>query len=148
MGFAKTVFTCAGIWGLLVLSPLYLTFDLIGRVDPPPITHADFYYGFVAVALTWQMAFLIIGRDPVRFRPMMIAAIAEKFLYVSTLTALWIQGRLNTGEFSLAVPDFAIGILFVVAYSRVRSAFEDVGEIQERPGSSRSVSGRRAEGRA
>src|SRR6478735_1456044 len=104
MKFARTVFTCAGIWGFVVLSPWYFNFDLIGSLDPPPIMYGDFYYGFIAVALTWQVAFLIIGSDPVRFRPMMIPAIAEKFLYVSTLTALWAQGRVSTGEFSVAVP--------------------------------------------
>ena len=39
MKFAKTVFWIAGIWGVLVVAPLYLMFDLIGRKDPPPITH-------------------------------------------------------------------------------------------------------------
>ncbi len=38
MRFAKIVFWVAGIWGLLVLTPLYFMFDLIGRNDPPPIT--------------------------------------------------------------------------------------------------------------
>jgi len=30
----------------------------------------DFYYGFVGVAILWQIAFLAIGRDPIRLRPM------------------------------------------------------------------------------
>ncbi len=38
MKFAKIVFWCAGIWGILVLTPLYFMFDVIGRQDPPPIT--------------------------------------------------------------------------------------------------------------
>ena len=148
MKFARTVFTGAGIWGFVVLSPLYFSFDLIGSLDPPPITHGDFYYGFIAVALTWQVAFLIIGSDPVRFRPMIIPAIAEKFLYVSTLTALWAQGRVRTGEFSVAVPDFAIGLLFMVAYSNLRRARADARDIPDRPRSSRAVAGRRLEEQA
>ena len=32
MTFAKRVFTVAGIWGLVVLTPLYFSFDLVGRV--------------------------------------------------------------------------------------------------------------------
>ena len=39
MKFAKIIFWIAGIWGVLVLTPLYFMFDLIGRKDPPPITH-------------------------------------------------------------------------------------------------------------
>jgi hypothetical protein len=51
MKFAKIVFWVAGIWGLLVLTPLYFMFDLIGRSDSPPITHPGFFYAFVGVAL-------------------------------------------------------------------------------------------------
>jgi len=47
MKLAKVVFWIAGIWGLLVITPLYFMFDLIGRKDPPPITHPGFFYGFV-----------------------------------------------------------------------------------------------------
>src|SRR5882762_4741253 len=66
MKFAKVVFWIAGTWGLLIIAPLYFMFDLIGRKDPPPITHPGFFYGFVGLALAWQVAFLFIARDPVR----------------------------------------------------------------------------------
>jgi hypothetical protein len=36
MKFAKIIFWIAGIWGVLVLAPLYFMFNLIGRQDPPP----------------------------------------------------------------------------------------------------------------
>ena len=64
MKFAKIVFRVAGTWGLSVLTPLYFMFDLIGRNDPPPITHPGFFYGFVGVALAWQIAFIFIATDP------------------------------------------------------------------------------------
>ena len=38
MKFAKIVFRIAGIWGFLVITPLYFIFDVIGKKDPPPIT--------------------------------------------------------------------------------------------------------------
>ena len=60
--------------GLLVLTPLYFMFDVIGRQDPPAITHPGFYYGFISVGLAWQFVFMVIARDPVRLRPMMIPA--------------------------------------------------------------------------
>jgi hypothetical protein len=56
MKFAKIVFRIAAIWGFLIVAPLYFIFDLIGKKDPPPITHPAFYYGFVGVALVWQVA--------------------------------------------------------------------------------------------
>ena len=58
MKFAKIVFWIAGIWGVLVLTPLYFIFDLIGRKDPPPITHPAFYYGFVGVPSPGRSHFL------------------------------------------------------------------------------------------
>jgi hypothetical protein len=60
-------------------------FDIIGRQDPPPITHPAFYYGFVGVGLAWQVAFLIIATNPTRFRPLMVAGMIEKFSYGTAL---------------------------------------------------------------
>src|SRR3954468_13083914 len=107
MRFAKTVFTGAGIWGLIVLAPLYFAFDVIGRQYPPPINHPDFFYGFAGVSIAWQIAFLVIGRDPERLQPMMLPAMLEKFTYVATLTVLFLQGQLGPGQFAVAIPDFA-----------------------------------------
>ncbi len=42
MKFARIVFWIAGTWGLLVITPLYFLFDIIGQKDPPPVTEAAF----------------------------------------------------------------------------------------------------------
>ena len=83
MRFARIVFWIAGIWGLLVISPLIFMFALIGRQDPPPITHPGFYYGFVCTAFAWQVAFIFIARDPLRFRPLMLVSMIQKYAYAS-----------------------------------------------------------------
>jgi hypothetical protein len=49
--FAHWVFLLAGIIGVLEIAPLYLMEDVIGRTQPPPISHPGFYYGFVGVTL-------------------------------------------------------------------------------------------------
>src|SRR5580765_2407708 len=113
MMFAKIVFRMAGLWGVVTLAPLYFMLDRIGNQYLPAITHPDFYYGFIGVALAWQAAFLVIARDPLRFRPLMIAAILEKFIYVMSVGALYAQARLQTGQLAVAEPDFALGILFI-----------------------------------
>ena len=51
MRFAKVVFWVAGVWGVLVLVPLYFALDLIAQRDPPAVTHAEYYFGFLGVAL-------------------------------------------------------------------------------------------------
>lgn len=45
--FARRVFLVAGIWGLLIMVPQYVLEDRIGRLTPPPITHPEYFYGFV-----------------------------------------------------------------------------------------------------
>ncbi|MBZ5681327.1 MAG: hypothetical protein LAO24_14600 [Acidobacteriia bacterium] len=116
MKFAKVVFWIAGIWGVLVLTPLYFIFDMIGRQDPPAITHPGFYYGFVSVGLAWQVAFLVIARDPVRFRLMIIPSILEKFGYGVSLIVLYLQNRLHASDLTFAGVDLLLGILFVIAF--------------------------------
>ena len=116
MKFAKIVFLVAGIWGVLVLTPLYFMFDLIGRNDPPPITHPGFYYGFVSVGLAFQIVFLVIARDPVRLRPMMIPSVLEKFGYGVSLIMLYFQNRLHPQDLPLAGVDLLFGVLFLAAF--------------------------------
>lgn len=115
MRFARMVFLAAGVSGALIVTPLYFLYDTVGRQYPPPITHPDFYYGFVSVTLAWQVAFLLIGTDPIRFRPLMIAAILEKVGYLATLSTLYLQGRLQFGQLVVVSPDAIFGLLFVVA---------------------------------
>ncbi len=116
MKFAKVVFWVAGVWGLLVITPLYFLFDLIGRKDPPAITHPDFYYGFVGCALGWQIAFLMIARDPVKYRSMILPSMMEKFSYAIAVVALVTQGRTNPRDLIFAATDGLLGALFVTAW--------------------------------
>ena len=117
MKFAKITFLIAGSWGVLILTPLYFMFDLIGRQDPPPITHPAFYYGFVGVALAWQIAFFFIARDPIRLRPMMIPSVIEKFAYGLALVVLYAQHRLHPQDLAFGCIDLLFGILFLIAFS-------------------------------
>jgi hypothetical protein len=116
MKLARIVFRIAGIWGVLVLTPLYFMFDLIGRKDPPPITHPGFFYGFAGAALAWQVAFLFIARNPVRYRPLMLPSILEKFSYSLAVFTLVAQHRMQASDLVFGGVDFLLGVLFVLAY--------------------------------
>ena len=121
MKFAKIVFWIATIWGILVIAPLYFMFDLIGRKDPPPITHPAFFYGFAGAAFAWQIAFFFIARDPVRHRPLMIPSMLEKFSYSSAVIVLVLQGRMHPSDLVFGVVDLLLGLLFVLAYLKTAS---------------------------
>jgi hypothetical protein len=122
MKFAKAVFWIAGIWGVLVITPLFFMFNLIGAQDPPPITHPGFYYGFVTAAFAWQIAFFVIARDPQRFRPLMIPAVIEKFAYGIAVVTLFLQNRMRSSDLVFGCADLLLGILFLASFIKTKGA--------------------------
>lgn len=120
--FAKWVFTGAGVYGLAVLLPFYFMEQRIGEQQPPAITHPEFYYGFVGVAVAWQLAFLLIGRDPLRYRPIMLAAVVEKATYGVAAIALYLGGRAGGSVVAGGLVDLVLGVLFVSAFVRTSKA--------------------------
>ena len=122
MTFARRVFLVAGIYGLVVLLPQYFMEDKTGRDFPPPVTHPEYYYGFIGVAVAWQLAFLIIARDPARYRPIMLAAIVEKASFGIATIVLYLAGRLGLQMLGAGVIDLILGALFTIAYLRTAQA--------------------------
>ena len=116
MKFTTLTFRIAGIWGLLLITPLYFLFDFVGRSDPPPITHPAYFYGFAGVALGWQIAFFIIATDPARYRPFIIPSIVEKAGFGGACVILFLQGRIHATDLAGGVADLIFATLFVVAY--------------------------------
>jgi hypothetical protein len=121
MKFAKRVFLIAAIYGFLVLLPQYFLEGKTGRDFPPAITHVEYYYGFIGIALAWQFVFLFIARDPVRYRPIMLAAVIEKASFGLPAMALYVQGRLRAEMLAAGVLDLILGVLFIAAYRRTAS---------------------------
>ena len=122
MRFARIVFVVAGIWGILVTLPLYFLYDFIGRQSPPAINHPEFYYGFAGVTLTWQVVFLLIARDPARYRVMIIPSILEKFSYVLANLVLFANQRMSASQALPSTTDFMLALLFITAFIKTRSA--------------------------
>ena len=120
MKFAKIIFLVAAIYGVVLLAPLYFIFDMIGAQDPPPITHPAFFYGFAGLGLAWQVAFFIISRDPLRFRPMMIPSILEKIGYGGAVVVLYAQGRMHPQDLAFGCVDLVFAALFAVAFVRLK----------------------------
>ena len=121
MRFAKLVFGIAGAWGLIVIFPLYFLLDSVGRLTPPPVTHPEYYYGFVGVAMAWQLAFLVIASAPDRFRPMMIPSVLEKLGFAFALIVTYLQHRITSVQVLPAIPDGLFAILFTMAFVKTKA---------------------------
>jgi hypothetical protein len=93
MSTAGRLFRAAGIYGIVVLLPLYFMENRIGTDFPPDITHAEYFYGFIGVALAFQLVFLVIATDPVRYKPLMLPSMIEKFSYALAVAVLSAQER-------------------------------------------------------
>ena len=119
MKFAKTVFTVAGIYGIVALAPQYFLEGRIGRDFPPPITHPEHFYGFIGVALAWQFLFLVIARDPVRMRPAIWPAILEKLAFALAAPALFALGRAPAPVLAFGIIDAVLATLFFLALRRI-----------------------------
>jgi predicted acyltransferase len=124
MQAASRIFKGAAIYGVIVLLPLLVLETRFGQDNPPPLTHAEFYYGFTALALVWQVAFWIIGSDPVRFRPLMIPAMLEKFTWGLIIVGFLAAGRaVPAGTQMFAAIDQLLGVLFILAWRRTAAHF-------------------------
>lgn len=122
--FARRVFFIAGIAGLLVIVPLFFALDYIGQQYPPAVNHPEYYYDFLAITLAWQVTFLIIARDPARFRPLMIGGMLEKSGHIVAMSAMFVSGHILLEQLIAgAILDVILLALFVMAYQRTPDAF-------------------------
>lgn len=120
--FAQRVFTTAGVYGLLVLLPMYFMEERIGRDTPPAITHPEHFYGFIGTALVFQLVFLVIARDPQRYRALMPVAVLEKLAFGVPVWLLFAQGRVAPSVVAAGSIDLLLGVCFVVAYLKTPPA--------------------------
>ena len=116
--FARRVYTVAGIYGLIVMFPQYFLEERIGRDNPPPITHPEYFYGFIGIVLVWQIAFLVIARDPARFRALMPVTVLEKLAFAIPVAILCVQGRVTHAVLLFGAIDFVLGVLFFLSWRR------------------------------
>ena len=122
MKFARRVFLLAGIWGIVVLCPLYFLEKFVGGQHPPAITHPEYFYGFIGIGLAWQILFLIVASDPARYRGVMPAGVIEKFAFALAVYALLGKQREGASMAVAASIDLLLGTLFLVAFVKTSPA--------------------------
>lgn len=116
MRFARTVYGIAAAYGVIALLPLYFMAGRIAQEAPPALTHLEFYYGFIGLALLWQAVFVLIARNPSRYRPLMPLTILEKFVYSVPVVILYLMGKVTALILVPSLVDPILGLLFVAAY--------------------------------
>ena len=112
MRFARWVFRIAGLYGIVVVAPM-LFFE---RQIAPGMTHPVFFYAWVNVDLVWQILFLVLSTDPIRYRPMMPVCVLEKATAVIAIPWLDVLGRIGSLWLGVAAVDLVFGALFLAAY--------------------------------
>ena len=118
MMFARRVFTAAWIYGLVSLVPMYFIERQLMERLPPALTHPEFYYGFIGVALAWQLLFVLIAREPARLRPAMLPAVVEKLGWGVGVLVLVSQGRTPGFFLPSAAIDLVLAALFLIAWRK------------------------------
>jgi hypothetical protein len=121
MRFAKIVFLVAGIYGFLVLTPIFFMEGTIGRQTPPEITHPEYFYGFLGTALAWQVLFLVLSSDPVRYRAMILPSVLEKLAYGVPVVVLYAQHRLPVSVLAVGCVDWIFLFLFLAAFFKTKA---------------------------
>ena len=101
-------FRGAAIYGAVALLRLL--------ASAPPADDMLFHLGFIGTALAFQLAFWIIGSDPVRHRALMPAAVLEKLAFVIPAGVLAATGPIGGTTLAAGVIDLVLGIGFVLAW--------------------------------
>jgi hypothetical protein len=114
--FARWVFTIAGIYGVIVVAPQYFLEHRFAQDFPPALTHPEHFYGFIGVTLAWQLVYLLIGTDPIRYRPVIPIAMLAKLSFGIACVVLYLQGRLAPVVLAASSLDLFLVILFGICF--------------------------------
>ena len=113
------VFWVAAIYGILAIVPQFFLEGKLAADSGRAVSHPEFYYGVFGVALAWQFAFVLIARDPIRYRPVMPFAAMEKVAFGAACLILYAQGRAQGWQVIAAgVIDLVFAAGFLFAWSR------------------------------
>jgi len=112
----------AGIYGIIVIVPGFFTQAQYSAMFPPAVNHLEFYYGFHSVTLAWQIAFLVMAADPLKYRMLLVPAMVEKGFFPAFIVWLYSTGRVSVMMLGLSCVDVVFLGLFALAFSSTGGA--------------------------
>lgn len=107
----------------LRVAPRLVAAVLPHREEWPRFSARDHACRVLGVAVAWQIVFLIVAKDPVRYRLLMLPAIVEKAGFGIVACILYLMGRLSVSLFAAGIIDLVWGLLFGVAFHLTPSQY-------------------------
>ncbi len=123
VSFARWVFRVAGLYGITILAPMLLLESQMARGAVHPV----FFYAWVSAGLAWQILFIVLSMNPIRYRPMMLVCVLQKMTAVIAIPWLYGLGRVGGMWLGAAATDFVFAALFFSAYRATRTGTETDG---------------------
>src|SRR5262252_1201294 len=80
------------------------------------------FYGFIDLGVAWQILFLLIARDPIRFRPAMIPCVIEKIPFGIGTISLYLAHRVSVEVTVLSCIDLLLAALFIMSFVKTGAA--------------------------
>ena len=117
---AGRIFTLAAIYGVIILLPMYFAEPMMAKAGNP-VSHPELLYGFVGTALAFQLVYWTIGRDPLRYRPLMPIAVIAKLSFGVPTAILFALGRVDAVTVTLSWIDLLIAACFLFAWRITRT---------------------------
>ena len=115
MKFARWTFLIASIFGLLPVIP-FLRAALFDEPDflPEIGSMGLFFYIFIVQFVCWQIFYILISRDPARYRPLMILAFFVEL--IGAINPIWLYFYGYKLWILIAILNILFALLFLVAF--------------------------------
>ena len=112
MRFARWIFRIAGVYGIIVMTPMLF----MERQIAPGAAHPVFFYAWIGVNLAWQILFIVLAATPSRYRSMMPVCVLQKATAVIAIPWLYALGRVGGMWLGAAATDLGFAVLFLIAH--------------------------------
>jgi len=122
MTFARLAYLLAGLWGVIVIALGYASYITGTDQSLAAIARPEMVHGFFLMAMPWQLLFLVISRDPLRYNTIMPITVLEKLPFAAVTLTLFTKGQVTPMMGFFAAMDGLWGVSFCVAYWLTRRA--------------------------
>ncbi len=113
------IFWIAAVYGIVAILPQFFLEGKLVADSGRALSHPEYYYGFFGVALAWQLVFVLIARDPIRYRPIMPFGAMEKIAFGAACLILVALGRAQGWQVVAAgIIDLAFAALILLAWTK------------------------------